>query len=63
MDVVVSSRVKCGIECTIQDIPTERFPKFNVSSLGATVNIGYTSVNCYSGGMRIHVESDCWRGD
>lgn len=58
MDVVVAGWVKCMIECTIQDILTKGFAYFDMTTLGATIYVGDTSINHYSGGVSFHLDSD-----
>jgi hypothetical protein len=58
MDMIEAVWVKCMIECKIQDTFTEAFRNFDVASLRVAVNIGDTSINNYSNGIGIHVDSD-----
>lgn len=53
MDMVVPRWMKCRVECTFHDSFTEIFTVFDMASLAVSFYMVYTSIDNYSGGMKV----------
>ncbi len=58
MDVIVARCIKCMIENTVQYIFTKGPAYFDITTQGATVYVGDTSIDDYSGGVSVHFDGD-----